>query len=127
MHGVPADLDLGPFEGAVLDTITLARHTMHLSFESEVGPEPVASLRVEGPWELLGPDSEVLDQGDPGAHALNEHGPLRIHMCVGLRVRGTTVNAPESFTLHFERGLSLRVSDSPGYESFHIEPGDVCV
>lgn len=127
MHGVPADLDLTPFEGSVLDFITLARFTMYLSFETEAGVKPVASLRVEGPWELLGPDGELLDQGHPGDHALNERGPLRIHMCVGRRVRGATVNAPESFTLHFEGGLSLRVSDSFGYESFHIEPGGVHV
>lgn len=127
MHGVPKDLDLKPFEGAILDYITLARYTMFLSFESAVGTETVASLLVEGPWELLGPAGELLDEGHPGFQALNEHGPLRIHACVGRGVCGSTVNAPESFSLHFDGGLSIRVSDHPGYEAFLIEPGGVCV
>lgn len=127
MHGVPNDLDLKPFEGAILDYVTLARHMMFLSFESAVGTKTVASLQVEGPWELLGPNGEMLDQGHPGIQALNERGPLRIHAGVGRRVRGYTVNPPESFSLHFEGGLSVRVTDHPGYEAFLVEPGGVRV
>lgn len=127
MHGVPKDLNLKPFEGTILDYVTLARYTMFLSFESAVGTETVATLLVEGPWDLLGPNGELLDQGHPGVQALNERGPLRIHACVGRRVCGYTVNAPESFSLHFEGGLSIRISDQPGYESFLIEPGGIGV
>jgi len=119
MHGVPEDLNLGLFENSVLDHVTVARCSMHLVFESE------AALSIEGPWELLGPGGEVLDSWYPGFTAASEMGPLHVHQCVGRRVCASTVDAPDSITLHFESGLSIRVRDTPGYESIHIEPGGI--
>ena len=127
MNGVPQNLDLKPFHGTVLDYIIVARYLMALSFEPEAGHENVARLQIEGPWELLAEDGTVLDQGNFGSECINAHGPLRIHACVGRRVCGSTVDAPESISLQFEGGLSIRVFDTPGYHSFHIEPGAVSV
>lgn len=35
MHGLPTDLDLSPFVGTTLDTVTFAMYTVHFVFESD--------------------------------------------------------------------------------------------
>ena len=121
MHGVPDDLNLEVFEGSVLDYISLCRYIMILFFESE------AVLSIEGKWDLLDSSGELLDSWEPGSAPIHEHGPLLVHKCVGRTVQGSAIDAPRSFSLQFEGGLTLRVSDIPGYEAFHIEPGDIHV
>ena len=47
MYGVPADLNLGVFEGAYLEQIALGPYIIHFHFGAETSPV----IGVEGRWE----------------------------------------------------------------------------
>ena len=120
MYGVPADLDLSSFAGAVLQRIDLGQFILHFRFATD--PERV--IGVEGDWELRGPDGVLLDhQMEPATREA-----FRVHALLGQSVTGYVVSPPTSFTLTFENGHTLRVFDrSREYESFSIQPGDIYV
>lgn len=120
MYGVPADLDLTPFEGAALERIGLGMYIIDLQFSGDIG----AIISIEGDWELRAPDGSVLDhQTEP-----QNREAYRLHVLLGGTVTATGVSAPESFLLRFESGHELHVFDrSPMYESFSIQPGDIYV
>jgi hypothetical protein len=122
MHGVPADLGrhLEMFRGLTLTEIGVGRYILQFRFDG--APNPV--IGVEGDWELISPEGQLLDQGiDP-----TERETYRFHAILNREVVGYEVAAPESFTLRFDSGHQLRVFDrSRQYESFSIQPGDVFV
>ncbi|MDF2774299.1 MAG: hypothetical protein K0S86_3799 [Geminicoccaceae bacterium] len=120
MYGVPADLDLSSFVGAILERIDLGQHILHFRFAME----PAGVISVEGDWELRTPDGHLLDQQmEP---SLRE--AYRVHPLLGQSVTGYVVDAPTSFVLAFANGHTLRVFDrSREYESFSIQPGDIYV
>jgi hypothetical protein len=63
---------------------------------------------VEGDWELVSPDGRILDRDvDP-----TQRDVYRVHVILSRDVVGYEVAAPESFTLHFDSGHTLRVFDS---------------
>ena len=119
MHGVPADLDLSSFVGATLIQIALGEAQLQFKFDRQ-GHE----ISVEGCWELLKEDGEVIDAATPNL-ARTEY---RIHVLLGREMEGWTVHAPDWFELRFGGGLTLRVyDDSKEHESFSIQPGDIYV
>jgi hypothetical protein len=120
LHGVPTDLDLTPFHGAMLDRVDLGPFILHLRFAAEASPV----ISIEGDWELRDAAGRVLDrQMEPAARDA-----YRLHVLLGRTVASTEVDAPESFLLRFDSGHTLRVFDrSRQYESFAIQPGDIYV
>ena len=120
MYGVPASLDLRPFLGASLQRVDLGLHIIHFRFAIE----PEGRISVEGEWELLGPDGEVLDRDQNPA----ERDCFRLHRIIGREVVDWEVSAPAFFSLTFDSGHVLRIHDrSPHYESFQMEPGGIIV
>jgi hypothetical protein len=120
LYGVPADLDLRHFHGAMLERIDLGIHILHFRF----GAEPPGVISVEGDWELLDPGGTVLDQQEEPS----ERAAFRVHVLLGREVVGSQVSAPEWFELRFDSGHRLRVYDrSREFESFSIQPGDIYV
>jgi len=78
---------------------------------------PVASISVEGGWELRDAAGVRID----GRHDGAERPPYQLHRLLGRRVIGSEVSAPESCALRFEGGEVLRLFDDlPQYESFQI-------
>jgi len=104
----------------MLQRIDLGMHILLFHFLME----PAGTISVEGYWELVDPDGVVLDrQEEP-----SERDAFRVHVLLGRKVIGSKVSPPESFTLAFDSGHTLRVCDhSPHYESFSIQPGDIYV
>jgi hypothetical protein len=120
MYGVPKDLDLAAFQGSSLETISLGAFIIYFRFAAE---QPTG-IGVEGDWELVAPDGTVVDrQMEP-----SKRDAYRIHVLLNRTVVGTEVAAPDSFSLQFDNGFTLRIFDhSTQYESFSIQPGDVYV
>lgn len=116
MYGVRPDLDLSPFEGATLDSVTICKFQISFHFD------PSASLTIQGRWCLLDPAGRVVDESsDP-----DPRDAYRVHRCIGEHVTAARAEPPDSIALTFESGCTLRVTDdTPQYESFHIEPGDI--
>lgn len=121
MHGVPASLNLGSFRGATLVQIALGEFQLQFSFDSN------ARIAVEGGWQVLGPNGEIIDSASRGESS-SDRTEYRVHVLLGRTVEGWSVHAPEYFELRFDRGVALRVfDDSDRYESFSIQPGDIFV
>jgi hypothetical protein len=119
LHGVPANLDLSVFQGARLDRIDLGAFIIHFRFS-----DPTAEIAVEGSWALLAPDGSLVDQQMEPA----QRDSYRLHVLLGHEVIRSEVDAPKSFTLHFNSGHALRIADdSRQYESFSIQPGDIYI
>ena len=120
MHGVPADLNLAPFHGAMLERVDLGIHIIHFRF----GTEQRTEISIEGHWELRDGTGRLVDQQmEP-----SERDCYRLHVLIGRAVVATEVSAPESFALGFDSGHVLRVYDrSEHYESFSVMPGNVYV
>jgi hypothetical protein len=118
MYGVPANLDLKFLHGAELTLVGLGLYQINLHFH----PEGIIS--VQGDWELRDETDSLIDRDSwgPGRE------PYQLHKLLGRSVTVTEVAAPESFALRFDSGHVLRVFDnSPEYESFSIQPGNIFV
>ena len=118
MYGVPANLDLKFLHGAELTLVGLGLYRIHLHFH------PEGIITIEGDWELRDETDILIDQDSwgPGRE------PYQLHKLLGRCVKATEVAAPESFELRFDSGHVLRVFDnSPEYESFSIQPGNIFV
>ena len=120
MYGVPADLDLSAFVGAIVERIDLGEFVLQFRFAMD----PPGVIGVEGDWELRAGDGQLLDhQMEPAARE-----GYRVHTLLGQRVLSYAVHPPTSFVLTFERGHTLRVFDSSQeYESCSIQPGDIYI
>jgi hypothetical protein len=118
MHGVPEDLDLSIFVNKTLALVGIGEFQMSFHFH------PDGLLTVEGDWELIGEDGSVVDRSIPN----EERTELRVQRLLGQLVVSSQIDPPRSFSLRFGNGLVLRVFDnSPQYESFSIQPGDIHV
>lgn len=118
MYGVPVDLDLSFLHGAELIQVCLGQHQLQFHFH------PVGSISVEGGWELRDAAGVRID----GHWQDPDRPPYQLHRPLGRRVARSEVAAPERFALTFEGGEVLRVfDDSPQYESFSIQPGNIFV
>jgi hypothetical protein len=118
VYGVPADLDLTFLHGAELAQVCLGLNQVQLHFH------PLGDISIEGHWDLVDEKGCLIDQCTWG----RDRKPYQLHRLLGRQIVSTKVAAPSSFTLQFDGGLALRVfDDSPQYESFSIQPGDVIV
>ena len=118
MRGVPEDLDLSIFADKTLTLVGIGEFEVSFHFH------PDGLLAVQGDWELVGEDGSVIDRSIPN----EERVELRVHRLLGELVIGSQIDPPRSFSLRFANGLVLRVFDnSPQYESFSIQPGDIYV
>jgi hypothetical protein len=118
MYGVPVNLDLTFLHGAGLTQVCLGQHQVQFHFH------PVGSIFVEGYWEFLGPTGEQIDH----SYEEPERPPYQLHRLLSRAVVGSEVSAPEWFALRFSGGEVLKIfDDSPMYESFQIQPGNIIV
>src|SRR4051812_39513955 len=99
MHGVPRDLDLTRFHGAVLSSITLAENIIYFNFDTPRRH----GVGVEGGWSLRDASGRVVDQQVD----LAERKAYCIHVLLGRTVTTSDVAPPESFTLRFDSGHAL--------------------
>jgi hypothetical protein len=119
MHGVPATLDLRPFEGDYLTQICLGQHDLQLHFCAG------GHISIWGHWELREADGRVLDQAveNPADREC-----YKIHVLLTATVIDSQIDPPRSFTLFFGNGVSFTIfDDSDCYESFSIQPGNIFI
>ena len=82
MYGVPSTLDLSPFRGRTLIQIALGEWQAQFHFP------PKGSINVEGRWQLLDEQAQVLDRSlEP-----NQRSEYRLHRILGKVVAATQVN-----------------------------------
>ena len=118
MYGVPTNLDLQRFVGAMLIQVALGEFQVQFRFH------PEGEIAVEGHWELRDQSGYLVDQAQP----THEREGYRVHRVIGRKVVASLVDAPTSITLKFDSGHRLQIFDSSReYESFSIQPGDVFV
>jgi hypothetical protein len=118
MYGVPANLDLKFLHGAELTLVGLGLYQIYLHFH------PEGLITIEGDWELRDNTDSLIDRDSwgPGRE------PYQLHKLLGRCVKATEVAAPKCFALFFDNEYMLRVFDnSPAYESFSIQPGNIFV
>lgn len=111
MYGVPTDLPLERLIGQQFNFIGLGL------FQIQFHASGVAAIHVEGRWELHDPSGAVVDAAEEHA----DRKAYRVHHILDVPIVRFTVDAPRSFTLHFESGHSLTIYDeSDHYESFSL-------
>lgn len=130
MYGVPADLPLQPFVGTTLNQIAIGQFQIQFQFDK---PEKTSdggirhhprSISVQGGWQLHNSSGDVIDEEQE--HAARRH--YRFHEIIGTEVTAYRVDSPNSFCLVMSNGHILTIcDDSPHYESFSIQPGDIYV
>jgi hypothetical protein len=119
MHGVPANLDLGPFHGDYLTQVCIGLHDLQFKFGG------CGYICVWGRWEVRDAAGLLLDQAvdHPAAREC-----YRVHRLLMATVVGSRVDPPRSFSLVFDNGMTLSVfDDSEQYESCSIEPGGIVI
>ena len=118
MYGVPVDLDLSLFKGAVLTQLCVGEFQVQFRFH------PIGTISVEGRWELRDTLGSLIDQMKRNA----ERDSFYLHVLLGKSVDGFSLDAPRSFSLCFETGHVLTIfDDTRQYESFSIQPGDIYI
>ena len=86
--------------------------------------EPPASLTVEGDWELVDGEGQVIDCS---SETVQER-PFHLQLLLQRVVIAAQICAPLSCALRLTGGLVLRVFVSGhGTESFSIQPGNIFV
>ena len=119
MYGVPASLDLGFLVGGALQQICIGLYQIQLHFH------PVGDISTMGYWEVRDGAGRLIDQQ---AENEAERAPFELHRLLGQTVVSVEITAPHSLTVHFSGGFSFQLfDDSPNYESFTIQPGDIIV
>lgn len=118
MYGVPETLDLTFLHGREVVQVCLGQYQIQLWFY------PDAVIAVGGEWELLDADGRELDRCEPGQRTK----PFQLHRLLGVSVVGSEIAAPQWLSLCFTNGDVLKLFDnSPEFESFSIQPGDIVV
>ncbi len=113
MYGVPTTLDLSFLLGSTLIRIHLTLHQIDFVFD------PESTIVVWGHWQVFGPEGVEVDH----ASSLPRLEPYHFHWLIGQRVVDCQLSAPESISIRFENGSTLRLTDSSTqYESFTIDP-----
>ena len=112
MYGLPDNLDLTPFAGVRLDSITFAEYTVHLAFEKDL------AITIEAFYVYNSSPCANVDQGRPIEHS-------RLLELVGLSLRCATRDGRDTLSLHFDDNKVLTIFDkSVQYESFIIAIGN---
>jgi len=122
MHGVPKNLKLSRFYKLPLRAVDFMEYIVYFRFGAleDRGME----IGVEGRWELLASDGQVVLAGSP----LVPPGEPQAKFPIGEVVERSAIDAPQSFALSFSSGMTLRVFDSSDrYESFSIPQLNVYV
>jgi hypothetical protein len=118
MYGIPNDLDLSLFVGATLVQIGLGQFDLQFHFH------PDGSVSIQGHWELIDAEERIIDFAIENA----ERDAYRIHVLLGQVVVGSQLNPPDSFSLGFANGFTLKVFDnSKEYETISIQPGNIYI
>ncbi len=118
MYGVTKDLDLSVFRGATLIQVGVGQYQLQFHFD------PTATLSVESQWSLVDANGHEIDR--QMEHA--DRDCYRLHLLLGTEVTTAEAHPPDSISLRFSNGYTLRVfDDGPQYESFQIEPGGIIV
>ena len=129
MYGVPKNLDLSRFEGALLTQICIGEFQVQFHFQQVASNlHQSASISVEGKWEVRNSAGSFVDGMEIREQSISQREGLYAHCLLGSTVTGYRVDPPESLTLQFSSGHTLTVfDDSRQYESFSIQPGDVFI
>ena len=128
MYGVPKNLDLSRFDGALLTQICIGEFQVQFHFQQVASNfHQSASISVEGKWEVRDSAGLFVDWMERHA-SLSQRDSFYAHRLLGSTVTAYRVDPPESLTLQFSSGHTLTVfDDSRQYESFSIQPGDIYV
>ena len=111
MYGVPADLPVQRLVGRQVNQVCLGR------FDVQFHCAGTGSIHVEGRWELRDTNGVLQD----AARDHHQRAAYQIHRILDVPIHRTAVDAPRSFTLFFENGLTLTIfDDSPEHESFSV-------
>ena len=117
MYGVLESLPLFEFVGQECSQIGLGEFQLQFHFSDG------SSICVEGKWELWNRDNVLVDRFTP--HTQREK--YCVHKIIGQKVCSFSINAPTSFTLHFEDKFALKIyDDSQHYESFSLHSSSAC-
>ena len=118
MYGVPADLPVQRFVGDFLSQICIGMDGIHFNFGRS------GTISVGGRWELLDGVGRVIDC----ARDHDKRDAYRVHALFNQDVTNSCIDPPHSFSLTFSSGHRLTVyDDTPHYESFSIQPGNILV
>jgi hypothetical protein len=123
MYGVPKDLPLQRFVGDSICQIAIGLYGIHFNFNK------AGSIMVEGgKWQLYDSVGTIVDESlDDGALPSTRQ-QYRVHVILESDVTKFEIDAPHSFSLVFLSGHRLTIyDDSPQYESFSIQPGDIFI
>jgi hypothetical protein len=119
MYGVPANLDLRPFQGDHLTQVCIGPWDIQFKFGAG------GVLSVWGRWELRDSAGTLLDQAvaDPAVRECH-----RIHGLLLATFVGSSIDPPRSFALIFDNGMVLSVFDDLEHdESCSIELGGIVI
>ena len=108
MNGLPADLDLTPFVGAIATQVCFGMHQLQIHFDDNRG------VFVESPVVFSGVDGDV---------PINDYTMAASLLCRLLddRVLEATRDDQGGLILRFGGGIALHVlNDGPTFESFQV-------
>jgi hypothetical protein len=118
MYGVPADLPIQRFVGDWLFQVCICTNSVNFTFGS------AGTICVYGSWELHDSSGKLIDCTQD--HSTRDC--YRVHVILNAEVVDFSIDPPRSFSLVFSTGHRLTIyDDSPGYESFAIQPDDIYV
>lgn len=119
MHGIPPNLDLLQYHGAVLTQLCIGEFQLQFIFTT-----PELILSVEGDWQLKNAQGEMIDRSLPN----EQRESFKIHRLLGRAIKDHIVDAPVAIVLHFDNGWTLSIFDSSTeFESFSIQPGNLFI
>lgn len=129
MYGVPKDLDISRFNGALLTAICIGEFQVQFHFQQTAANlHQSASISVEGKWELRDSSGVVVDEMQIRNEPISKRKNFHAHCLLGSTVVGFRIQSPEFITLQFSSGHVLTVfDDSCQYESFSIQPGNIYI
>ena len=108
MYGVPKNLDLSRFDGALLTQICIGEFQVQFHFQKVASNlNQSASISVEGKWEVRNSAGLFVDGMEMGKQSLSHRGSFYAHCLLGSTVTGYRVDSPESLTLQFSSGHTL--------------------
>ncbi|MEX2091460.1 MAG: hypothetical protein WD971_02225 [Pirellulales bacterium] len=82
------------------------------------------TISVGGRWELYDVSGALVDS----AREHSDRECYRVHVILNEDVTDCSIDPPDSFSLTFSNGHRLFVyDDTPQYESFQIQPGNIIV
>ena len=118
MYGVPADLPVQRFVGDFLAQVCIGMDGVHFLFGQS------GTISVGGRWELVDSTGKMIDCACE--HDVRE--AYRVHALFNQDVTDSSIDPPHSFSLTFSSGHRLTIyDDSPQFESFSIQPGNVFI